>query len=54
MHAVVEYRPITAGHITRIDYKETHKPFNKPTVSSLQKFERKVRRKTAQPAGKHK
>lgn len=51
MHKIVEYRHITPGHITMVDYRASQKQFNKPTASSMQKYDHKAKRKPFQPAG---
>ena len=53
LHNVVEYRPVTPGHITMIDKQASRKQFNKPTASSLQKYDSKVHKRKPQSAGKH-
>lgn len=53
LHQIVEYRPITPGHVTQIDHEVKKKPFLKPTASSLQKYERNVRKHKPTPAGKY-
>ena len=54
LHQIVEYRPVTPGHVTQIDYDIQKKPYVKPTASSLQKYDRKVRQHKPTPAGKYK
>ena len=52
-HQIIEYRAIDPGHITQFDQKIIKKPFNRPTTSTMQKFDHKFNRKAAQSAGKH-